>query len=145
MAFLTASGAPSTKGNAARPARTTSSASSPRRRRARDLPYLRPLSVVAFRALLPRNPRPELLGLPLESIQARVVFYHDVGPAGLLLGGQLARLYGPERVRVHAAIRGPGPLPLLRHYHGHRVVEVPAPPRLEQERYLDHEHLATAE
>src|SRR3712207_8422468 len=88
MAFLTASGAPSTKGNAARPARTTSSASSPRRRRARDLPYLRPLSVVAFRALLPRNPRPELLGLPLESIQARVVFYHDVGPAGLLLGGQ---------------------------------------------------------
>src|SRR3712207_2837889 len=102
MASLTVSGAPSTKGNATRPASAASSASSPRRRRARDLPYLRPLSGVAFRALLPRNPRPELLGLLLESIQARVVFYHDVGPAGLLPGGQLARLYGRERALVHA-------------------------------------------
>src|ERR671917_372177 len=145
MVFLTVSGAPSTKGNAMRPARTASSASSQRRRRARDLPYLRPLSGVAFRALLPRNTRPELLSLLLESIQARVVFYHDVGQAGLLLGRQLARLDGPEGAFVHAALGGPGLLPFLRHDHGNRVVEVLPPTRLEQERYLDHEHLAAAE
>src|SRR5215210_7997124 len=145
MAFLTVSGAPSANGSAARAARTTSNAMSPRLRRDRDLPYLRPLSGVAFRALLPRNLRPELLGLPLESIRARVVLYHDVGPASLLLRRQLARLYCLEGDRIHAALGGPGPLPFPRHDHGNGVVEILSPPRLEQERYLDHEHLAAAE
>src|SRR4028118_763126 len=140
-----ASGVPSANGSATRAATTASSASSPRRRRARDLPYLRPLSDAAFRALLPRNPRPEFPRLLPESIRTGVVFYHDIGEAGLLLLRQLPRLDGLQRVPVHAPLRSPGPLAFPGHGHGHGVVEIVAPSGLEQQRYLDREHVAAAE
>src|SRR5215211_7122845 len=133
----TVSGVSRMKGSAAsRPASTTRTRA-PRRRRARNLPYL--LFLLTYATA--QTPLLELLGLLSKFIQCSVVLYHHVGPPGLLLCGKLARLYRSQRLFVHAPLGGPHPSPLLGDGDGDRVVEVTAAFALAQKRYLGHEEV----
>src|SRR5688572_29335159 len=138
---ITASGILRAKGRMARIPITTSNTRIPRRRRARDLPYLRLLPWVAVGSSLPRDHAPELVRLLAKSIQVSIILYHQVGPPGLLLSGELPRLHGPQRRLVQAPLLRPRAAPLFRHRDRHREVEVPASARLEQQRYLHDEEL----
>src|SRR5215216_3734838 len=133
----TVSGVSRMKGSAASRTASASKTKAPRRRRARNLPYLLFLPVYAT----VQTPLLELLGLLSKFIQGSVVLYHHVGPAGLLLAGELARLYSSQRLLVHTPLGGPRPPPLLGHGYGDRVVEFVAAPTLEQEGYLGHEEV----
>src|SRR3712207_1687828 len=123
-------------GSAARRPASKSSITTPRLRRGRDLPYLRLLSYATARTPLPEDPPPELLCLTFNSIEVPFILYHQVGPPGLLLTGELPRLYPPQRRLMHASFLHPHSPSLLRHHHSDGVVEILAPLGLEQQRYL---------
>src|ERR671920_2193987 len=141
MVRITASGTLRAKGRMARIATTIISTRTLRRRRARDLPYLRLLTEVAVRFPLPGDHAPEILCLPSEFIQVSIVLYDQVGVPGLLLAGVLPRLYSPQRRLVEAPLLRPRAAPLFGDCDGDREVEVLAPARLEEQRYLHDENL----
>src|SRR5215216_1964870 len=95
MVRITASGSLRAKGRMASTPITTSNTRIPRRRRARDLPYLCLLLYVAVGSPLPQDHASELGRLLAKSIQVSIILYHQVGQPGLLLSGELPRLYGP--------------------------------------------------
>src|SRR5919112_4172524 len=138
---ITASGSLRAKGRMATIPTTTSNTRIARRRRARDLPYLRLLPWVVVGSSPPRDLAPEFVRLLPKSIQVSVVLYRQAGPRGLLLSGELPRLHGPERRLVQAPLRSPRPAPLFGHRDGHREVEVRPSICLEEQRYLDDEEL----
>src|SRR5829696_9991969 len=131
MVRITAPGTLNAKGRAVRITTTASNARSPRRRRARDLPYLRLLPWVDVGAPLPQDLASEIFCTLPKFIQVSVVSYDQVGPLGLLLTGELPGLYGPQRRLIYTPILRPRAAPFLRHRDGYRVVEVLAPVRLE--------------
>src|SRR5215207_1660714 len=142
MVCRTASGTPRRNGSAARKTPSANSPRAMRRRRARDLPYLRLLlPYVIARTPVPQESLPELFGLPPKFIQPPVVLYHQVGPPGLLFAGELPRLYPPQRLAVHTPLRRPRPPPPFRHRNRYGVVEGAAAAALEQERYLGDEEV----
>src|SRR5215208_4597083 len=126
---ITASGNLRAKGRMARTPITTSNTRIPRRRRARDLPYLRLLVWVAVGTSLPQDHAPELVRPLAKSIQVSIILYHQVGTPGLLLTRELSCLHGQQRRLVQAPLRSPRTAPLFRHRDGHREVEVPPPAR----------------
>src|SRR5215207_6003834 len=129
MVCRTASGTPRRNGSAARKTPSANSPRAMRRRRARDLPYLRLLlPYVIARTPVPQESLPELFGLPPKFIQPPVVLYHQVGPPGLLFAGELPRLYPPQRLAVHTPLRRPRPPPPFRHRNRYGVVEGAAGP-----------------
>src|SRR5215216_4000515 len=132
---ITASGSLRAKGRMARTPTTTSNTRIPRLRRACDLPYLRLLWPVIVGSPPPQDHASEFVRLLSKSIQVSVILYRQVGSPGLLLARELQRLL------VQTPLRSPRTTPLFRHRDGHGDVEVPAPARLEQQRYLDHEEL----
>src|SRR5215203_4086047 len=136
MVRITASGSLRAKGRMARIPTTTSSTRIPRRRRACDLPYMRLLTWVDVGSPLPQNGASEIFCLLPEFIQVSVVLYNEVGPPGLLLTRELPRLHGPQRHLIDAPFLRPYEAPLFWHRDGHRIVEVLAPPRLEEQWYL---------
>src|SRR5215207_6324118 len=136
MVRITASGTLRAKGRMARTPMTTSNTRIPRRRRARALPYLRLLPWVAVGSSFLHDHAPEIVCLLPESIRVSIILYHQVGPPSLLLTRELPCLHGPQRRLVQAPPRSPRTAPLFRHRDGHGDVEVPAPARLEQQRYL---------
>src|ERR671912_899823 len=138
---ITASGTLRAKGRMARIPITTSNMRIPRRRRARDLPYLRLLPWIGVGSSPPRDLAPEFVRLLSKSIQVSIILYHQVGPPSLLLTRELPCLHGPQRCLVQAPLRSPRTAPLFRHRDGHREVEVPPPARLEEQRYLHNEDL----
>src|ERR671914_971763 len=138
---MTASGSLRAKGRMARTPITTSNTRIPRRRRARDLPYLRLLLWVAVGSSLPQDHAPELVRLLAKSIQVSIILYHQVGPPSLLLTRELPCLHGPQRRFVQAPLRSPRTARLFRHRDGHREVEVPPPARLQEKRYFHNENL----
>src|ERR671920_54007 len=139
MVRITASGTLRAKGNMASTATSTISTRIARRRRDRDLPYLRLLGGVAVGSPLPGDRAPELLCLPSEAIQISIVLYDQVGVPGLLLAGELPRLHSPQRRFVEAPLLHPRAAPLLRDRDGNGEVEVLTPARLEEQRYLHDE------
>src|SRR5215210_3502321 len=122
MARITASGTLRTKGRTARIATTTISTRIVRRRRARDLPYLRLLAGVAVGSPLPGDHAPESLCLLSEFIQVSIVLYDEVGVCGLLLAGELPRLHGPQRCFVETPLLRPRAAPLFGDSDGDREV-----------------------
>src|SRR5215218_2310007 len=141
MVRITASGTLRAKGRMARTPMTTSNTRIPRRRRARALPYLRLLPWVAVGSSFLHDHAPEIVCLLPESIRVSIILYRQVGPPSLLLTRELPCLHGPQRRLVQAPPRSPRTAPLFRHRDGHGDVEVPAPARLEQQRYLHDEEL----
>src|SRR5919107_478255 len=139
MVRITAPGTLNAKGRAARITTTASNARSTRRRRARDLPYLRLLPWFVVGSSLSQDLASEILCPLPKFIQVSVVSYDQVGPLGLLLTGELPGLYGPQRRLVYTPILRPRAAPFLRHRDGHRVVEVLTPVCLEEQRYLHDE------
>src|SRR5918992_6207312 len=137
---MTASGSLRAKGRMARPPITTTNTRIPRRRRARDLPYLRLLLCVAVGSPLPQDHAPELVRLLAKSIQVTIILYHQVSTPGFLLTRELPCFYCPQRRLVQAPLLSPHAAPLFLQRDGHREVEVPAPARLEQQRYFHDKH-----
>src|SRR5215212_2143214 len=141
MVRITASGTLRAKGSMARTAMTTISTRMPRRRRDRDLPYLRLLSEVAVESSLPVDDAPEPLCLLSEFIQVSIVLYDQVGVPGLLLAGELPLLHSPQRCFVEAPLLRPRAAPHFGDCDGDREVKILAPARLEEQRYLHDEDL----
>src|ERR671910_945619 len=102
MVRITASGNLRAKGRMARTPITTSNTRIPRRRRARDLPYLRLLVWVAVGSSLPQDHAPELVRPLAKSIQVSIILYHQVGTPSLLLTRELPCLHGQQRRLVQA-------------------------------------------
>src|SRR5215211_951804 len=127
MVRIRASGNLRAKGRMARTPITTSNTRIPRRRRARDLPYLRLLLWVAVGSALPQDHAPELVRPLAKSIQVSIILYHQVGTPGLLLTRELPCLHSQQRRLVQASLRSPRTAPLFRHRDGHREGEVPPP------------------
>src|SRR5688572_15187805 len=111
MVRITASGSLRAKGKMARTPIITSNTRIPRRRRARDLPYLRLLPWAAVGSSLSHDHAPEIVCLLLESIQISIILYHQVGPPSLLLTRELPCLHGPQRRLVQAPLRSPRAAP----------------------------------
>src|SRR5215203_1882604 len=86
---ITASGSLRAKGNMASNPTTASSTRIPRRRRARDLPYLPFLPWVAVGSPLPKDHAPEIFRLLSQFIQVSVILYDQVCPPSLLRTGEL--------------------------------------------------------
>src|SRR5919112_5455457 len=132
MIRITASGSLRAKGRMARTPTTTSNTRIARRRRVRDLPYLRLLPWVVVGSSPPQDHTPEFVRLLPKSIQVPNILYRQVGTCGLLLTGELPRFHGPQRPLVHAPLRSPRPAPLFRDRDGYGEVEVLSPICLEQ-------------